>query len=297
VVFDAAQFLGELREGLPRLILSSLQGRASAFRAVGNEYLNIEFGWKPFVRDLQNAVKALTSATETLSRSGKRVHRSLRAPVENSFDQASYGAQLWVQAGFQGLLTDDEFQKIPSYGNRMPTGNYVPTSRAEGVGTLVKTRTVERWFDGEFTSFLPLRFNPESFLDRASVLINTELTPLTLWQLAPWTWLIDWFAHVDDTIEANMTAANDLLVMHYGYAMERTSYGTSMSWRYPGILGPEDPYRWAEGLPGKGGSFASLTTRFKRIRANPFGFNVGGEADLSLGQLAILGALGLTRLR
>jgi len=44
--FQGATFLGELREGAPRMIGSGLlKSKARDLRKVGDEYLNVEFGW------------------------------------------------------------------------------------------------------------------------------------------------------------------------------------------------------------------------------------------------------------
>jgi hypothetical protein len=126
------------------------------------------------------------------------------------------------------------------------------------------------------------------------VLLNPKITPSTLWELAPWSWLVDWNLRIGDTIRANELNANDLLIMHYGYAMEHTVYTTNMSWRATGPLTGTNPS--FSGVPTRGGYFA--TTEYKRrIRANPYGFRTGGTGNLTGGQTAILGALGLTKLK
>jgi hypothetical protein len=48
--FSLSTFLGELREGLPRLV-PDLLTRAKTAKAAGGDYLNVEFGWKPLLND------------------------------------------------------------------------------------------------------------------------------------------------------------------------------------------------------------------------------------------------------
>jgi hypothetical protein len=175
-------------------------------------------------------------------------------------------------------------------------GSTVATSTTGGTASynLVKTSTSKRWFEGEFSLFYPLKFDPESYLSRLDVLVNTKLTPRTLWELAPWSWLVDWNLRIGDTIKANELAANDNLIMHYGYAMEKTVYTTGLSWHQ--TSSPNVSGRIWNNFPNRGGYFATTTYK-RRLRANPYGFQAGGQSALTGHQLGILGALGLTKLK
>lgn len=291
VVFDASRFLGELREGLPRLGLSLLKDRAEFFKNLGGDYLNVTFGWIPFLGDLKNAATALYKATEQLAFNGKRVHRTYGRPPEvingvlNGPRNVTFLNGTSVPAGF-----------LPS-GFPVPAKiRDRPTPFAQGSASGLFNQTVftksyrrERWFEGEFTSFYPLNFDPTNYFSRLNVLVNTQWTPSTLWELAPWSWLVDWELRIGDSIRANEIRANDLLVMHYGYAMEKTTYNA-------GFLARSPSYNFGTTGPKEVGGLATTVLK-RRIRANPYGFRVGGTSGLSPSQLAILAALGLTKSR
>lgn len=292
VVFDAANFLGELREGLPRLILGSLKDRSGLFRTLGGEYLNIEFGWKPFIRDLQNAGLALERATRQLAQQGQRVHRSYSVPTIETFLDTYTPSALSTDVrngmNFPNGMIPSGFS-LPKEVMGFPT----PLSGTISSATFnsryaYKRKTVDRWFEGEFSSFYPLGFDPNDYFSRLNVLVNTKLTPETLWNLAPWSWLVDWNLRIGDSIRSNQLRANDLLVMHYGYAMERTVYTTGHA-----VGSPQNSA--GSSLPPVSGMVVT-TERKRRIRANPYGFGIGGASALTGSQLAILGALGLTKL-
>ncbi len=304
VEFDAAQFLGELREGLPKFSSEAIKSTIrdmkisrNSVASAGSDYLNSAFGWKPFISDLQNAAKALYDATQMLANQGKRVHRSLSLPPTTSAGEVFLrGSALNLQhGGLNGLLDSKGYQAL---GGPM-TGSY---SAQIGKADLdyMKVSSSRRWFEGEFTSFFPLGFDPSNFFDRFNQLVKVNPTPSTLWQLAPWSWLVDWFLHVEDTIAANEKVANDLLVMHYGYAMETTVYKTAVTWSNAQTLNYNYSggyySRWSESLPAAGQAYAETVYK-KRLRANPYGFRIGGSQSLTGGQIAILGALGLTRLK
>ena len=288
VVFDAANFLGELREGLPKLVPELLMGASkNALKRGGSDYLNVEFGLKPLINDLQNAGKALMGATELLTQQGQRVHRRYSLPPTSQSATTTFWGGVPVYVGSAGGFAQGVGYPGPSFSSGTTTG-----LTAEHV--MQKTRSSRRWFEGEFSSFYPVGFDPTSYLERLAVLVNPKITPAVLWELAPWSWLVDWNLRIGDTIRANEMNANDLLVMHYGYAMEETIYTTESSWT--AVAEPTSPYDTWSNLPRKGRYFASTTYK-RRLRANPYGFRVGGASSLTGGQTAILGALGLTKLR
>jgi hypothetical protein len=284
VVFDAAQFLGELHEGLPKIASLSFQSLADFFRSLGSGYLNVQFGWLPFISDIKNAASALALATQTLSQQGERIHKRYSLPPTTRFGSVSETrSELEIFGGHsRGFIPS------PSSG-LAPTGTF-STYTPMGIDAMfTKTMSSERWFEGEFSFFLPLKFNPDSYLERLNVLMKTDLTPSVLWELAPWSWMIDWFLGIQDTIKANELAANDHLIMHYGYAMETVRYSSEVSWRK--VSGT--PLNW-NGLPNHGRYFAGTTYK-RRIRANPYGFQANPTVNLKGSQMAILGALGLTK--
>lgn len=290
VVFDAANFLGELRERLPHLGLEVLKNSSRFFRNLGGDYLNVEFGWKPFISDLIRAGKALELATSQLAQQGNRTHRSFGLPpvvnLETTSTMANTSVGLGAGVNFtMGLLPSDFPKPAKVWDHQVPAsvGQSVPFA------TRLAYKRFERkqWFEGEFSSFYPLDFDPTDYISRLNVLVNTKVTPEVLWNLQPWSWLVDWNLRIGDSIRSNQLRANDLLVMHYGYAMEKSVYTTGSSFSNP-------TNSVTVTYPQNAGMVAT-TTRLRRIRANPYGFGIGGASALSASQLAILGALLLTK--
>jgi hypothetical protein len=107
-----------------------------------------------------------------------------------------------------------------------------------------------------------------------------------LWNIAPWSWAVDWFTNTGDVIHNISTLGFDGLVMQYGYAMRQSTLLSDQRFVTTGSAG-RIPFGWEfqrqEVLEYK-----------QRIAANPYGF---GITDLSLSsrQLGILAALGLTQ--
>jgi hypothetical protein len=122
------------------------------------------------------------------------------------------------------------------------------------------------------------------FAAQADHLMGIRLTPETVWNLAPWSWAVDWFTNTGDIIHNISAFARDSLVMKYGYIMSHDHL---------------DGYCVMPGGTNfngniTGGSVTYLRDRKKRFPASPY-FGFGTTGSLSAGQKAILLALGLSR--
>jgi len=120
----------------------------------------------------------------------------------------------------------------------------------------------------------------------AEKLFGLSLSPDTLWQLAPWSWAVDWFANTGDVLHNVSAYANQGLILRYGYIMEHTVVRDTYSCGNPVTNG-----LW-NGRPIAPITFVTETK--VRRRANPFGFGVSWNA-LSPFQTSIVAALGISR--
>lgn len=87
-VASAAQFLGELREGLPSVPGSNLIGKSGSPSAYADEFLNYSFGIKPLLSDLQKFAEAGRTSVKVIDQlkadSGRLVRRRYTFPVKGS---------------------------------------------------------------------------------------------------------------------------------------------------------------------------------------------------------------------
>jgi hypothetical protein len=276
---NIAVSLGELvREGIPSLVGAAfLKDRSAYFRNLGSEYLNVQFGWAPFIRDLQSLASLGQTANHRLQQWARDSGRIVRRNRTFEEDEVTYDV-----TGSGQFCT--------------PSGLQIPGSSSLSSRT---TGTVHRkWrFSAAYTYYVPPaeRLNGlAAYESQMNILLGTRITPEVLWNLAPWTWLADWFANIGDII-ANISAlSTDELVMHYGYASFsfKQHEHRSQTVIHPG-------FRILEGAPyyGRGGFVHDMDIYYEnrdRIVASPFGFGLT-LAGLFFQQLAILGALGLSR--
>jgi hypothetical protein len=277
-VAAASTFLGEvLSDGLPRIPgISTWKKRTQPLLGVSEEFLNAVFGWLPMTEEIGEMADAIRHTRDVLSQykrdEGKVVRRQFNFPKER----------------------DESFEYLePGKASAQTApGNYSYPPFNGPSGTRVRQRVVTRecWFSGAFTYHIP---NEDDFFaglmdagSQADHLVGTAITPEVLWELVPWSWGIDWFSNAQSVITNWQNMELYGLVMRWGYLMEHTIV--------------KDTYSMLDGS-GIAGVAASavapvtLVTETKvRQPANPYGFGVEW-ADLSTVQLAILGALGITR--
>ncbi len=260
-----AQAIGELKkDGLPRAPGESLRDQVNAARRAGDEYLNVEFGWLPLVSDLQDFARSVRNARVLIDQytrdSDKKIRRRFVAPPVVATSSVTKTA---ICAG---------------------QNNFAP-------GTSVDRREeTQMWFSGAFKYHVPVDAGFMSRLARyeslANHLFGLRVTPELVWQLAPWSWAVDWFTNIGDVIHNISSLGSDGLVMQYGYAMRHMRVDEVATGR---------AVRPASGTPDSVLVQRRIGSEWKqRVRANPYGFGID-DVDLSARQLAILAALGLTK--
>lgn len=288
----AAAFIGEIREGAPRIIGSALlRERVKLMRKdaqvsatlrpkggkvasdTGSEYLNVEFGWKPLVADIRKFARAVKDSNKVITQfqrdAGRHVRRRYEFPevAESSFSERG-----WAPGTVFGQLRIGEFdngvQRTEDYYRR------------------------KVWFAGAYKYALPqgddLLSKVKRYEQEANRLLGTRLTPDTLWQLAPWSWANDWFFNTGDVIR-NLTALSfDGLALQYGYVMCEQSREVRYIWsgRYINSARQWTPVSCMT-------AYGGITKQ--RQPATPFGFGLSWD-NFTPRQIAIAAAIGTRRL-
>ncbi len=287
-MFNLAQFIGQFNERLPRLSLNILE-KTKFFKSLGDDYLNVVFGWKPLLDDLQNLAKAMMAAQSALTGELQVIRRDRKGK-----DVSSQGGTLGVANGPMGAypsLVPGAFQDIVPNGTSQ--GQVWPSFYYSATGTHLETTSTSysTWFSGSFYIVPKLTYNPENYWERLGALLDTNITPALLWELAPWSWLSDWFLNIGSTLATYESAVNNRVLAQYAYVMEESSVTTR---RVTSSFQANYGFLTAQTLPGGYSDFTVRTRR--RQRANPFGFIGTTQKPLNGGQWAILGALGLTKI-
>lgn len=272
---DLSTTLGELMGpgGIPRAIGRAAfwhEGVKDALKQSADDFLNVQFSLTPIVQDMvgfANSVMLFSKLVKQYERdAGKVVRRRW------SFEPINTESNAVTRTG------------VYPYTDPTTSGLFGSAS-----GSVIRRRetSIRRWFSGAFTYHLPTGYYSRNkvvgFSSDAQRILGLQPTPETLWNLAPWSWAVDWFTSAGDVVSNVSDWSTDGLVMRYGYLMEHTLSKDTYLWRT------------TSGNIGCAPSPVVVTRERKlRRRANPFGFGLtwGG---LSPRQLAIAAALGISR--
>lgn len=272
-VANVSTFLGELaRDGVPQAGSELLKNRIRSFKDLGSDYLNVEFGWRPFVADIRKFLYAIRDSHKILDQyerdSGKLIRRGYRFPL--------------LETPLRTVVRGNTYAQPPM----------VPQFWDVSSASLYETHAYSRqyWFKGAFTYYLTRGDSTfgkmERWAQEADKLLGVKITPDVLWNLAPWSWFADWIFNFGDVI-SNVTAfSSDKLTMRYGYIMLDASYKQRYNM---------DGLRFSDHKP-RDRVWQEFHTRVKtRQKATPYGFGLNPTLDFTARQWAILGALGMTQ--
>jgi len=279
-----SQFIGEMQQ-IPHVIgtrLLQYQRRNDYFRSLGEEYLNVAFGWIPFMKDITKLILSVQRMNKTIAQFIKDNGRIIRRKYDFP--------EIYTQTEPENLGTSWLEKLLVNTASGINGMYYLFSNESDSRGTLTRTRTSYQkiWFKGAYSYFLPLDDSIESNILRTEALCNkimgTRITPSTLYELAPWSWLVDWFVSLGSFMKVQSTIGRDGLVLRYGYIMRTTR--VTDTYALSGI-------RFKSFSPGTV-TVRLTTVRKERVRATPYGFGVNPNS-FSDNQWAILIALGLTK--
>jgi hypothetical protein len=263
-------FLGEVkREGIPSLSPAAFKDKISFFRSLGNDYLNLEFGWKPFISELRSIAKSVSSSDEVIRAYAANADRPVR-----------------TRYTFPDSLVETNPATSSAYG--WP-GFHTNLYQNPGVLSRWTSQSTKTWFEGVFRYHLSPDLGQMAQFKRNSQLANkllgTRLTPEVLWNLTPWSWLVDWVIDIGTLVGNLSYLGQDGLVMQYGYIMQNGRNSTHYhlnGLRYTGSTG----YLVSQ---------LNQHAEYKlRRAASPYGFGLNLDG-FSAKQWSILSALGIAK--
>lgn len=258
------------RQAVPRLLENpfKLKGMLEHFRSLGRNYLSVEFGWLPFIRDLHDVCKVIIKSDEYIQKlkngSGHKTRKGYHFP--------DYLVQL----------------------NPSPTSLYSVSSELSGwdAGPLnyQGTYTEKTWFEGCYTYTVPFANttidNSNRFRIEAEYLLGLRPTLEMVWAASPWSWMVDWVLNTGDVARNISAFARDSLFLNYGYIMRHSRI--------------EERY-WSFGAdPITGGPIRCTAANTHRVSewkvrypASPYGFGITYDG-LNDTQKLILASIGIT---
>lgn len=269
------------REGLPSLPGVQTWRKRSKdelHRKLSGEYLNVTFGALPLLSEIGEVADLLSHFASTIEQykrdEGRLVRRQFHFDVERSSTSRLVGTGQSIRIG-------------PTSLNYFNSDGTVPR-----VDTYIQETTERKcWFSGAFRYHIPdsiighiIGLVPGS-TEFSEKLIGNSLTPELLWELAPWSWAVDYFSNAQQVIQNLTNMELYGLFMAYGYVMDETIRNVTYTSK-PSAGSPRGP-----SCP----SYSFTEVSKVRRKANPYGFGVSWS-DLSPLQVANLAAAGISQL-
>lgn len=154
------------------------------------------------------------------------------------------------------------------------------------------SRALELKADFRFSAKYHRGASPNSkergFIERGTEMLGLEMTPSVLWELTPWTWLLDWASNLGSVAENLSRLDWSNVLLDYAYLTFVVKTTGSVSWQGPTQL---------SSTAYLSHSFISQYYKAEekiREQASPYGFSVSWTG-LNAYQLSILAALGMSR--
>jgi hypothetical protein len=302
-VVNLGQFFGELHQ-LPRLPIF-LKSRTKHFSDLGSEYLNVEFGWKPFVKDLIAAYKLQQTISARLERLRRDNGLAIRKRSKHRGTEVltdSDGDTLTKPFGDLSDLAIGGSDKLEGYHVLGPFPywfSYDPLA-LQGVCQYEYDtfRDEQVWECGTFFYYIP-EVGTDRWTERAKAeLFGSSPTPSVLYELLPWSWLVDWFTNVGDIISNASTNAVDNEALTNCFSMrsitDRVEIQCKSSWEGYEFGGTPPPGATSIHFSFSAGSdscrFSLLKRNKMRRVASPFGFGLK-RLDFTARQYSILAAI------
>lgn len=287
-------FLAEARD-LPRMLETtaanfnlgwkSLGGNTSTpymsgSKRASDNFLNHQFGWVPFISDLIKFDKVYRNSKDYIARITRENGTWVRKA--RSIDQTE--SQVVVRTGDQGGIPwRFEFLSMcdPVI---LPGGNYWHYRYTQVLRTSTRT-----WATGSFKYYRP-EFDDtladfESAWNRTYRLLTVygvRVNPSVLYQMCPWSWLVDWFTNIGAIIDRAVQWATDAVVSRWMFLMHSTTttldHIVTVNWK-----SGSRSMVWQN----------KIYTKLRQQASTPYSFSLGGP--LTARQLAILSALGISR--
>lgn len=270
------QFAAELRQLPTTSKIGQWAGQAAELRSLkrmkkrqllkrgSEDWLNFQFGWLPFAKDLKEFFETARDSTEHINQfvrdSGRGVRRRYNFPDEVTTVITNMGN------GYGAPSLD----------------SYLVVSPGKLTKTVITRK--RRWFSGSFTYYLPKDSAAGLQEALAHRLYGLRLDIDLVWKIAPWTWAADWVTNFGDVVRNVAAFSHDGLVMRYGYMMETTSVLTEYTLNGL-VLHGTGPLNLTQ-------SFTQVTKQRRKATPYGFGFDPG---TFSARQWSIIAALGISK--
>lgn len=151
--------------------LRSLDDWRDALKYVNSQHLNYNFGWKPFIKDVKNVFKGLSSFEDRLKGFVAKQNTEMTRRVRDSV--AEVNSTGVYQSLSNGYWKSDVIRKY----------NVLPASSFQ------YSYSIPNYSDREL--------RVRAYLDTLGLHVN----PANVWAVLPWSFVVDWFVNVGQNLD------------------------------------------------------------------------------------------------
>jgi hypothetical protein len=263
-----------------------MAGYRSVRNFLGSDYLNITFGWTPLIQEYANLIKVGMNLERVIYYESFRRKRQWDGPT-------------WQQK-IAGSVSINCANNAFNAGGLLADGGKIGYSSGVGLSFDSQADHVaseDYHFASRYTGLAKASRRANSFSDQAmDVVKRLGLVddPRLLWDLTPYSWLVDWFTSMGDSVANAAVYSPHKGKYSVDYAYLTTQHLVKSEGR---ILRPTTtPSSAYRSFRVKQATSVAISQTRWRDRATPFGFGTQ-LGSLSASQYAILVALGLARSR
>jgi hypothetical protein len=252
-------------------------------KEVANDFIEYQFGWVPFVSDLRKFIDLIVNLRERIikayQQNNRWIHVRRRLTESETTSVISRGFLSNTNPSL-GFVADTMQNTMVKFGNTCKCyweTQHVEKSHAWSTGTF-------RIYRPEFDDTDPSSFEELRKIRQLLTLFGANINPSVLWELTPWSWLIDYFTNLGDLIKTLSRIEQDSAVAREFFVMKTTE----------SIFNFHQEFNWNTGLSSVDWP-RIMRVKMRRKGDSPYHFRLNGS--LSAMQLSIISAIGLQRLR
>jgi hypothetical protein len=264
--------------------ISSYGGVLMSPSNVADNFLNLQFGWIPFISDYIGMFQTWQNLANIVGRTVRDNNTWMKRKSVIEEEDIDTRIQL-------SLISDTEPNNATFPMNQMVSNMNVGGQTSTGF-TEIHVREYKRtWASGWFLYSRP-EFDgpsdsyaePMNDLRRLMTIFGVRINPTFLYKITPWSWLVDWFTGFGKFIERHDDFVTDGIVSRATCVMQESLRSVTKTCAINFSGSGLHTFTWQR----------NLSLKQRDVADSPYGFNVPWN-QLTLRQFAILGALGITR--
>ncbi len=292
---DVPKVLGNLRRHYIEIqaLKTRFRDVRQAAKYLGEQSLNVQFGWAPIIRDIGAGLQVLLTVDRALFPSDS-TRRRRDAMLFSVGDQTRRTVEWTANTHLSSRYGSWPSQETSLLHNGRTKGGYV--IRTPITTDIALSSSADIRLTAKFNTGLSPTAITNGYVDRGIELLGLKLTPEVIWELTPWSWLIDWFSNIGTIVSNVSTLGADNAKLNYAYSTLRYRESVSFNGYRPPLITetsakPQGYLSWSGDV-----AFVQQSDMKVRLAASPFGFSVS-TPGLSAIQWGILASLGLARAR